>query len=72
LRYENLVKDPVGEMAKLYAHFGFAGFEAYLPRLQEYLANVKNYETNKYQLTEEQRTLVTHRWGDVIRRYGYS
>jgi omega-hydroxy-beta-dihydromenaquinone-9 sulfotransferase len=72
LRYEDLVKDPAGEMRKLYAHFGLAGFEAYLPQLQEYLANVKGYETNKYRLTEAQRSLVTRRWGDVIRRYGYA
>jgi omega-hydroxy-beta-dihydromenaquinone-9 sulfotransferase len=72
LRYEDLVRDPVGEMGKLYAHFGLTGFDAYLPRLQEYLANNRGYETNKYRLTEQQRTLVTRRWGDVIRRYGYA
>jgi omega-hydroxy-beta-dihydromenaquinone-9 sulfotransferase len=72
LRYEDLVRDPVGEMGRLYAHFGFAGFDAYLPRLQEYLANIKGYETNKYQMSEEQRAQVNRRWGDVIRRYGYA
>ena len=41
------------------------------PRLQAYLASVKGYETNKYQLTEEQRAEITRRWSDVIQRYGY-
>ena len=72
LRYEDLIKDPAAEMKKIYDHFQFAGFEQYLPRLQEYLASVKGYETNKYQLTDEQRAEVTKRWGDVIRRYGYA
>src|ERR1019366_4470876 len=72
LRYEDLIKDPTGEMKKIYDHFQLAGFEQYLPRLQEYLASVKGYETNKYQLTDEQRIEITKRWGDVIRRYGYA
>jgi omega-hydroxy-beta-dihydromenaquinone-9 sulfotransferase len=72
LRYEDLVKDHAGEIKKIYDHFHLAGFEQCLPRLQEYLASVKGYETNKFQLSDEQRALVTARWGDVIRRYGYA
>ncbi len=71
LRYEDLIKDPQGELKKIYDHFQLAGFEAFLPRLQEYLTSVKGYETNKYQLSDEQRAEITKRWGDVIRRYGY-
>jgi omega-hydroxy-beta-dihydromenaquinone-9 sulfotransferase len=71
LRYEDLVKDHVGEIKKIYDHFQLGGFDQCLPRLQEYLAGVKSYETNKYKLSDEQRALVTQRWGDVIRRYGY-
>jgi hypothetical protein len=71
LRYEDLVKDPVGQMRKLYDHFQLGGFDAFLPRLQAYLAGTRNYETNKYQITQEQRALVTERWGDVIAKYGY-
>jgi omega-hydroxy-beta-dihydromenaquinone-9 sulfotransferase len=72
LRYEDLVKDHIGEIKKIYDHFQLAGFEQCLPRLKEYLASVKGYETNKFQLSDEQRALVTARWGDVIRRYGYA
>lgn len=71
VRYEDLIVDPAGEMRKIYEHFQLGGFEAFLPRLQEYLASVKDYETNKYQLTDEQRAELSQRWGDVIRRYGY-
>jgi hypothetical protein len=71
LRYEDLIKDPEAEMKKIYDHFQLGGFEAYLPRLQEYLASIQGYETNKYHLTPEQRRAIASRWGDVIRRYGY-
>lgn len=71
LKYEDLVKAPEAEMAKLYDHFNLGGWKDFLPRLQEYLASVKGYETNKYDLTPEQRAKITERWGEVIRRYGY-
>jgi hypothetical protein len=58
-------------MRKIYDHFQLGGFDTYLPRLQEYLATIKGYETNKYQLTDEERATIAARWGDVIRRYGY-
>jgi hypothetical protein len=72
LHYEDLIVDPAGAMKKIYDHFQFGAFDAYLPKLQAYLASVQGYETNKYYLSEEQRDEVTRRWGDVIRRYGYA
>jgi hypothetical protein len=71
LRYEDLILNPVAEMKKLYDYFGLGGFDAYLPRLEAYLASVKGYETNRYQLTPQERDTVTQRWGAVIRQYGY-
>ena len=37
-----------------------------------YLATIKGYETNKYNLTPEQRAEVTRRWATIIERYGYA
>ncbi len=71
LRYEDLVKNPEAEMVKIYDHFQLGGQQEFLPKLREYLASVKGYETNKYQLTDEQKVLIASRWGDVIQRYGY-
>jgi hypothetical protein len=72
LKYEDLVRDPVGEMKKLYDHLELHGWEAYRPRLEAYLAALKGYETNRYTLTPEQRAEVTRRWGWVFHRYGYA
>jgi omega-hydroxy-beta-dihydromenaquinone-9 sulfotransferase len=71
VRYEDLVGDPVGEMAKLYDHLGLGDFEKVLPRLQAQLAATGGYRTNRYQLSDQQRAEVTRRWGNVIRQYGY-
>jgi omega-hydroxy-beta-dihydromenaquinone-9 sulfotransferase len=72
LRYEDLIRNPVAEIEKIYAHFRLPGFDACLPRLHSYLSAVKEYATNTYDITEEQRSRVTARWHDVIRRYGYA
>jgi hypothetical protein len=71
LRYEDLVGDPVGQMATLYDHLGLGGFEQVLPKLQAHVANNAGYKTNRYQLGDEQRAEITRRWGSVIRQYGY-
>lgn len=71
LRYEDLTRDPVHELRKVYDHFQLGGFNAFLPRLQEYLATIKGYETNRYQLSDQERETITKRWGSVIERYGY-
>jgi hypothetical protein len=71
LKYESLVKDPVGEMRKVYDAVGLDGFDSYRPKLEGYLQRTADYETNKYQLSDADREEVTRRWGDVIDRYGY-
>src|SRR5207249_10174360 len=50
LRYEDLIRDPVGQMRTLYDHLDLGGFDDYLPRLESYLAGTTVYETNRYTL----------------------
>lgn len=71
LHYEDLIRDPMGEMGALYDHLGLGAFEKVFPRLQKYVAELAGYETNRYQLSDEQAAKITDRWGEVIRAYGY-
>ena len=71
IRFEDLIKDPVSQLRALYDHFNLGDFDSYLPRLEEYLASINGYETNRYQLTPEQKAEITRRWGEVIKRYRY-
>jgi hypothetical protein len=72
VRYEELVRDPVGEMKKVYDGLELGPFAAARPRIEEYLRQNSGYETNRYDLTPTQRAAVEERWGDIIRRYGYA
>jgi hypothetical protein len=71
LRYEDLVRDPVGQLRALYAYLELGGFDAALPRVQKYLAGVADYRTNRYDQPPELRAEIERRCGEVIRRYGY-
>ncbi|MBI4526100.1 MAG: sulfotransferase [Deltaproteobacteria bacterium] len=71
IRYEDLVRDPVGEMRGLYEHLRLGGFDEVEPRLKRYLAAIAGYETNRYQLSPRLRAEITRRLGWVIRKYGY-
>ena len=73
LKYEDLIRDPVGEMRKLYAQLELGEFDRVQPRLEAYLDANRGYQTNRYpNLTPELKAEITRRWGEVIRRYGYS
>lgn len=71
VRYEELVKDLVGGTKAVYDGLNLGGWEAVRPKLEAFAAGQKNYETNKYTLTDEQRARITERWGDIIRAQGY-
>ena len=72
VRYEELIVNPIVEMEKVYAALELHGFAATRLGLERYFQNTKNYETNKYEITEQQRAVIEERWGDVIRRYRYN
>jgi hypothetical protein len=71
LRYEDLVHDPIGQLEATYRALSLGDFDQARPHVETYLAGLKNYETNRYVLTPDERRTITHRWGTVIRRYGY-
>jgi hypothetical protein len=72
LKYEDLMADPLGQMRTLYERLDLGRFDELMPRVVDYMAKHSNYEKNQFQLTPTQRQVISHRWGDVIRRYGYA
>jgi hypothetical protein len=71
LKYEDLVRAPMGEMRTLYDRLKLGRFDLIQPGIQAYMDRTKGYETNKYDMTPELRAEIGRRWGEVIRRLGY-
>ncbi len=71
VRYEDLVRDPVGQMRNIYEQFQLEGFDDLLPKLEAYSADHRDYKTNRFELDPQLKTQIDHRWGPFMRRYGY-
>jgi hypothetical protein len=72
VRYEDLVRDPLGELRALYAKLQLGGFDDALPHFEQYLAQIAGYSPNKHALDPQLRDEITRRWGWIIAQYGYS
>ena len=71
LRYEDLVRDPLGEVQKIYAALGLGDFEPIRAKLSEYVQGQKDYTTNRHELEPEIKAEIRRRWGTYIERFGY-
>jgi omega-hydroxy-beta-dihydromenaquinone-9 sulfotransferase len=72
LCYEDLEKDPIGQMSGLYAELKLGDFEIVLPRLEEYLAKVSGHVRNRFLLSLEQKARVDKVWGQIIEQKEYA
>lgn len=72
LRYEDLVRDPHGEVKKIYAALDLGDFEHVRPQLEAYLQTQKDYTTNRHELEPEIKAEIQRRWSGYIERYGYA
>jgi len=72
LRYENLVADPLGQMRELYEKLDLGEFDRVRPRFEAYLAEIGDYQPNRFQQDPALRAEITRRWGRQIRQQGYA
>ncbi len=62
IRYEDLVRDPIGEIERLYAKLELDGFSDVRPLLERHLERTRDYRTNQLELSEREKALVSLRW----------
>jgi omega-hydroxy-beta-dihydromenaquinone-9 sulfotransferase len=70
-RYEDLVANPLHEMDRIYEELELGDFEVTRPAIEAYMANQKDYKTNRYQLSPENRAEIDRRWEKYLNQYGY-
>ncbi|MCG8345321.1 MAG: sulfotransferase [Chlorobiales bacterium] len=71
IKYEDLVENPLEEMARVYKDIGLDGFETDSKGMIEYLKSVKDYTANTFRLGEEECRIIEQEWGEYIRLMGY-
>ncbi len=55
----------------MYEQLELGDFETARPDIERYLAEVKDYQTNRYELAPERKAEIRRRWGRYLARYGY-
>lgn len=63
IRFEELERDPIAEMRKLYERLGISGFERLRPKLQRYVDSLSGYRKNEFgELDRARRAKVAVAW----------
>lgn len=71
VRYEDLERDPLGELQRVYAEIELPGWEDAMPRIEGYLQTLSNYRKNRFQLDQRSQDRVRERWGFALDAWGY-
>ena len=71
ISYEELVKDPIKQVRKIYSKLKLPGFKDALPGMKKYLDSKKNYKTNVYKIDEKIINHVYNNWKFTIDLWDY-
>ena len=71
VRYEDLVKDPMGQMQRIYRELEMGDFENIRPAVSEYLEKQRDYRVNRHTLDPEIEQAIAVRWANYCKQYGY-
>jgi hypothetical protein len=71
IRYEDLVRNPVAEMRRIYGRLRLGQFDQVRPKIEQYFEREKTYQTNCFQLEPEAEAEISRRWRDFIQTYQY-
>jgi hypothetical protein len=72
LRYEDLVRDPAGQMRGVYEQLELGGFDAVERQITAYFEQRPNFRVNQHRMDPTKRRGVFDRWGRFMERYGYT
>jgi hypothetical protein len=69
--YERVVADPVGEIGRIFDHFGLEHKEEAITEVQKYAESQKGYRRNQYQLSQSTVDRIGDEWGFALDEWGY-
>jgi hypothetical protein len=72
VRFENLERDPLGELRRVYDTLGLPGFAQAEPAMRAYVDSQRAYQKNRLALSAQDRRHVTARWAFAFRAFAYA
>ncbi len=69
--YEEIEKNPLQEIEKIYDFHGLSGREKAFENIRTYLDRQRNYRRNVYRLTSAQVQRIKEEWGFALDHWGY-
>jgi hypothetical protein len=70
--FEDLEKDKLGEMERIYRHLGIPGWGGFQPVLERYVESLRTYEKNRHgDLPAELRDRIRREWSACFEAWGY-
>jgi omega-hydroxy-beta-dihydromenaquinone-9 sulfotransferase len=72
VRYEDLIVDPKGVLARVYRDIDLGDFAAVAPAIDAYLAERAGHRGNRHALDDDERCTIATRWRSYFDRFGYS
>jgi len=71
VKFENLARNPVEELKRIYNSLSLENFEEAEPKIQQYLNTVADYKPSNYEITTEVKRKIYTRWQKTIKKWGY-
>jgi len=71
VRYEDLDKDPLGELERVYEELELSGWSVARERIEAYLKTVAGYRKNRFTLPQATIDRITDEWGFAVDAWGY-
>lgn len=72
VRYEDLVADPVGQLAIIYEKLRLGDFDVARPILTRHFESSQGYRTNRHHVPDALRDRIMCHWGPYMKAYGYA
>ena len=70
VRFEDLEKDKIGQIRRIYETLALDGFQSLESKLQAYVSSISNYQKNRYPpLPESLRQRIRARWPRCMEKF---
>ena len=72
LRFEDLEKDPVFQLHRIYNALNLKGYEKAEHKFLKYLQTIKSYKKNKFDFSKELIDQVKEQWSFTLKKWNYN